>query len=285
MNTSPVKKRKEMTGALSDDELRIFHAFVDEIRGHPIYPDAELKRLHWHYKRGDTEAGKKIVRSFSSYVLYFLGRRFGTNTRHLLDLMQETHLAVYDALDSYNRRKGSLVTWIWVHMRARTQNHLALLDHPLRLPRNTTLKSGDGRYDWKCTTVRQRTARKVRGRTRFRTYEFEIPVQPRSQQKYTRRLMTLMEGDRFDEHELPSRNGDPVEHASENEQISRLWKALARLDPDRRELLTRRFGLDGEEPETGRDLARKAGLTTQAASWQYINALNELRAHMKDPRL
>jgi RNA polymerase sigma factor (sigma-70 family) len=84
-----------------------------------------------------------------------------------------------------------------------------------------------------------------------------------------RRLGEDSEGAQFDPPAAPA--GEPQVERDEN--IARVRQALRRLSPARRELLVRRFGLDGGEPATVKGLGEAAGVTNQRIDQRVQRAL------------
>ncbi len=91
--------------------------------------------------------------------------------------------------------------------------------------------------------------------------------------------------------EMPIGDGDSVyadvieDHRSEspdaahahNARAAELAKALESLDPRMRQVVERRFGLDGEKPQTLEELGAELGVTRERVRQLELRALRALR--------
>lgn len=85
---------------------------------------------------------------------------------------------------------------------------------------------------------------------------------------------------------LPDRHdGDPVASLQENDILCSLNQWLAALTDKQRDILARRFGLEGHESSTLEDVGRQVGLTRERVRQIQIEALGNLKAMLEQEGL
>lgn len=77
------------------------------------------------------------------------------------------------------------------------------------------------------------------------------------------------------------RSENPESAVSESEQAQHLTQLLGQLRPREAAVLRMRFGLDGNEPLTLRDIGKQLGLTRERVRQIQINALRQLKQRMQ----
>jgi RNA polymerase primary sigma factor len=71
---------------------------------------------------------------------------------------------------------------------------------------------------------------------------------------------------------------DPLRHADERETHGQLWSMVGALPDRHREVLTRRYGLRGEEPETHAEIGARLGVGDERSRQLEREALRRLRS-------
>ena len=75
----------------------------------------------------------------------------------------------------------------------------------------------------------------------------------------------------------------PVESVGSQEELERLGQCLGMLDVETREVLAKRFGLDGEDAHTLKQLGQRMGLSGEGVRQVIRRALEVLRSALKAP--
>jgi DNA-directed RNA polymerase sigma subunit (sigma70/sigma32) len=71
---------------------------------------------------------------------------------------------------------------------------------------------------------------------------------------------------------------DPWRHTDEGESHRQLWSMVATLPDRHREVLLRRYGLQGEEPETHAEIGSRFGVGEERSRQLEREALHRLRS-------
>lgn len=80
---------------------------------------------------------------------------------------------------------------------------------------------------------------------------------------------------------LPSAIADPLQQAEQSESATRLWRALAQLDPRHRAVLIHRYGLKGQE-ESLESVGLRLGCTREPVRRLQLRAEAKLRALLQE---
>ncbi len=87
------------------------------------------------------------------------------------------------------------------------------------------------------------------------------------------------EGQSIDEM-VPSTDGTPVQERLESEEERAMaWRLIAGLEPRERTIVTLRFGLEEESPQTLEQIGRRLGLTRERVRQLEADALRKLGRH------
>src|SRR5579884_413811 len=256
--------------ASAEDPLKLY---VRQIGDGPLLTREEERELARRKDAGDEEAKRRLIESNLRLVMS-ITRNYTKADVPLLDLIQEGNLGLIRAVERFDYRMGfrlsTYATW-WI--RQAITRALADQGRTIRLPVHVA------------DQVRRVLAQKL---SRDPSPE-EIAAESGFALERVNELLELM-ADPLS-LEMPIGDGDSVyadvieDHRSEspdaahahNARAAELAKALESLDPRMRQVVERRFGLDGEKPQTLEELGAELGVTRERVRQLELRALRALR--------
>src|SRR6266516_4316336 len=253
----------------TQDPLKLY---VRAIGDGPLLTPAEERELARRKDEGDEEAKKKLIESNLRLVMS-ITRNYTKAGVPLLDLIQEGNLGLIRAVEKFDYKLGyklsTYATW-WIRLPV----HVA--DQVRRLMR-----------------ARRQLAQKY---NREPT-EKELAKESGFPEKRVRELLDLVE----DPVSLETPVGDgesmyadliedihserPDESTSKKLRRNELAEALLLLNPRMQRVLSLRFGLNGEAPQTLEEVGAGLGITRERVRQLESRALRELRAVAPDLEL
>jgi RNA polymerase primary sigma factor len=277
---TPAAARAEAT----QDPLKLY---VRAIGDGPLLTPAEERELARRKDAGDEEAKRKLIESNLRLVMS-ITRNYTKAGVPLLDLIQEGNLGLIRAVEKFDYKLGfklsTYATW-WI--RQAVTRALADQGRTIRLPVHVA------------DQVRRlmRARRQLAQKLNREPTEAELAKESGFPEKRVRELLDLVE----DPVSLETPVGDgesmyadliedihserPDESTSKKLRRVELAEALLRLNPRMRRVLTLRFGLDGEPPQTLEEVGAGLGITRERVRQLESRALRELRAVAPDLEL
>ncbi len=240
---------------------------------------AEERELARRKDEGDEAAKRRLIESNLRLVMS-ITRNYTKADVPLLDLIQEGNLGLIRAVERFDYRMGfrlsTYATW-WI--RQAITRALADQGRTIRLPVHVADQVR------RVLRARRVLAQKL---SRDPSPE-EIAAESGFALERVNELLELM-ADPLS-LEMPIGDGDSVyadvieDHRSEspdaahahNARAAELAKALESLDPRMRQVVERRFGLDGEKPQTLEELGAELGVTRERVRQLELRALRALR--------
>jgi RNA polymerase primary sigma factor len=277
---APVAAPAETT----QDPLKLY---VRAIGDGPLLTPAEERELARRKDEGDEEAKKKLIESNLRLVMS-ITRNYTTAGVPLLDLIQEGNLGLIRAVEKFDYKLGyklsTYATW-WI--RQAVTRALADQGRTIRLPVHVA------------DQVRRlmRARRQLAQKLNREPTQQELAKESGFTDKRVQELLDLVE----DPVSLETPVGDgesmyadliedvhserPDESTSKKLRRRELSEALHRLNPRMRRVLSLRFGLDGEQPQTLEEVGAGLGITRERVRQLESRALRELRAVAPDLEL
>src|SRR5881227_2549749 len=266
------------------DPLKLY---VRQIGGGALLTREEERELARRKDEGDELAKRKLIESNLRLVMA-ITRNYTKASVPLLDLIQEGNLGLIRAVEKFDYRLGfklsTYATW-WI--RQAITRALADQGRTIRLPVHVTEQ------------VRRlmRARRELAQRLNREPTIVELAHESGFAEKRIEELLDLVE----DPVSLETPVGDgesmyadliedvhserPDESTSKKLSQSELAEALLRLNPRMRRVLSLRFGLDGEAPQTLEEVGAGLGITRERVRQLESRALRELRAVAPDLEL
>ncbi len=268
----------------TQDPLKLY---VRAIGDGPLLTPAEERELARRKDEGDEEAKKKLIESNLRLVMS-ITRNYTKAGVPLLDLIQEGNLGLIRAVEKFDYKLGyklsTYATW-WI--RQAVTRALADQGRTIRLPVHVA------------DQVRRlmRARRQLAQKYNREPTEKELAKESGFPEKRVRELLDLVE----DPVSLETPVGDgesmyadliedvhserPDESTSKKLRRSELAEALLLLNPRMQRVLSLRFGLNGESPQTLEEVGAGLGITRERVRQLESRALRELRAVAPDLEL
>jgi RNA polymerase primary sigma factor len=260
----------------SEDPLKLY---VRQIGGGALLTREEERELARRKDEGDEEAKKRLIESNLRLVMA-ITRNYTRANVPLLDLIQEGNLGLIRAVEKFDYKLGyklsTYATW-WI--RQAITRALADQGRTIRLPVHVADQVR------RLLRARRQLAQKLNREPSLA----ELAKETQQSEERVRELLELVEtpvsletpvgdgeslyGDLIEDvHSLL-----PHEQSAEQARARELAGALEKLNPRMRRVLSLRFGLDGEVPQTLEEVGTQLGITRERVRQLETRALRELR--------
>jgi len=278
------EKKPAAKAEATQDPLKLY---VRAIGDGPLLTPAEERELARLKDEGDEEAKKKLIESNLRLVMS-ITRNYTKAGVPLLDLIQEGNLGLIRAVEKFDYKMGyklsTYATW-WI--RQAVTRALADQGRTIRLPVHVA------------DQVRRlmRARRQLAQKLNREPTQQELAKESGFPEKRVQELLDLVE----DPVSLETPVGDgesmyadliedinserPDEMTSHKLRRKELAEALLRLNPRMRRVLSLRFGLDGDPPQTLEEVGSGLGITRERVRQLESRALRELRTVAPDLEL
>jgi RNA polymerase primary sigma factor len=264
------------TSAPAQDPLKLY---VRQIGGGALLTREEERELARRKDEGDEEAKRRLIESNLRLVMA-ITRNYTKANVPLLDLIQEGNLGLIRAVEKFDYRLGyklsTYATW-WI--RQAITRALADQGRTIRLPVHVADQVR------RLLRARRQLAQKLNREPTLA----ELAREAQQSEDRVRELLELVEnpvsletpvgdgeslyGDLIEDvHSLA-----PHEQSAQQARGRELAGALEQLNPRMRRVVTLRFGLDGEPPQTLEEVGAQLGITRERVRQLETRALRELR--------
>jgi RNA polymerase primary sigma factor len=277
---SPRRKSARGDGAARPATGDSLNAYMREIsRFKPLSPQQE-KDLGRRIRNGDQEALQRLVEANLRFVVSYAKRYRGLGMS-FLDLIHEGTLGLIEAGKRFDPERNvkfiSYAVW-WV----RQAIFHALSEHMrvFRLPQKLTSqvsKMGTARQRLTAELERPPTTEELAAKTELSNKEVEALLMAGGEDLSLSMTVgeegTLELGDVLEQESVPSAERELIRTSFE-EQVRAM---VSQLDEKEREVINRRFGLDGEEPRTLQEIGEALGLSRERIRQIESKAKEKLR--------
>jgi RNA polymerase primary sigma factor len=262
--------------APAEDPLKLY---VRQIGSGALLTREEERELARRKDEGDEEAKRRLIESNLRLVMA-ITRNYTRANVPLLDLIQEGNLGLIRAVEKFDYRLGyklsTYATW-WI--RQAITRALADQGRTIRLPVHVADQVR------RLLRARRQLAQKLNREPSLD----ELARETQQSEERVRELLELVEtpvsletpvgdgesmyGDLIEDvHSLA-----PHEQSADKARGRELAGALEQLNPRMRRVLSLRFGLDGEPPQTLEEVGSQLGITRERVRQLETRALRELR--------
>jgi RNA polymerase primary sigma factor len=262
--------------APAEDPLKLY---VRQIGGGALLTREEERELARRKDEGDEEAKRRLIESNLRLVMA-ITRNYTKANVPLLDLIQEGNLGLIRAVEKFDYKLGyklsTYATW-WI--RQAITRALADQGRTIRLPVHVA------------DQVRRllRARRQLAQKLNHEPTLSELARETQQSEERVRELLELVEIPVS--LETPVGDGEslygdliedvnslaPHEQSAQQARGRELAGALEQLNPRMRRVLSLRFGLDGESPQTLEEVGSQLGITRERVRQLETRALRELR--------
>jgi len=262
--------------ASAEDPLKLY---VRQIGNGALLTREEERELARRKDEGDEQAKRQLIESNLRLVMA-ITRNYTKANVPLLDLIQEGNLGLIRAVEKFDYRLGfklsTYATW-WI--RQAITRALADQGRTIRLPVHVADQVR------RLLRARRQLAQKL---NREPTLS-ELAREAQESEERVRELLELMETPVS--LETPVGDGEslygdliedvnsvaPHEQSAQQARGREVAGALEQLNPRMRRVLSLRFGLDGQPPQTLEEVGTQLGITREPVRQLETRALRELR--------
>jgi len=280
----PLKKYYQ--GELSSNSLRLYLKEISRIP--EISPEEEIA-LAERIKQGDEEALRKLVEANLRFVVSFAKRYRGTGLS-FLDLINEGNLGVIEAAKRFDpKKKVRFITYAVWWIRQAIIHAIAEQSHTVRLPqKQANLLHRFGK------NIAQLTLKLQRKPSTEEIAEYmKISLDDATTLSQLRSEDVSLDDKLSDEEDFELRDTVPQtaippvdeELIRKSVQIELREMVETKLDPKEREVVTLRFGLEGKEGMTLKEIGDIMNLSRERIRQIECAALEKLRRSSKQRKL
>jgi RNA polymerase primary sigma factor len=262
--------------ATAEDPLKLY---VRQIGGGALLTREEERELARRKDEGDEAAKRRLIESNLRLVMA-ITRNYTKASVPLLDLIQEGNLGLIRAVEKFDYRLGyklsTYATW-WI--RQAITRALADQGRTIRLPVHVADQVR------RLLRARRQLAQKLNREPTLA----ELARETQLSEERVQELLELVENPVS--LETPVGDGEslygdliedvnslaPHEQSAQQARARELAGALEQLNPRMRRVLSLRFGLDGEPPQTLEEVGSQLGITRERVRQLETRALRELR--------
>jgi RNA polymerase primary sigma factor len=261
--------------AATTDSLQLF---LNEAGRYPLLTAAEEVELAKLVERGDLAAKNRMINSNLRLVVS-IAKRYQGHGLSLLDLIQEGVIGLIRAVEKFDWRRGykfsTYATW-WI--RQAVQRGVANKARTIRIPvhiADREQKIGRAERELTAKLGRPPTDEEI-------SKASKISLKQLHEVRSAARAVTSLDKPLGDDNDASI--GDLVGVATDGveEEVevslteSMLHRALEKLPPRERDVLSLRYGLGREEPQSLDAIGRKLGITRERVRQIEANALERL---------
>ena len=270
--------------ASANEEVKVERLYMRDLRKLPIISFEEEKNYAVRIAQGDPEARKKLIEANLRLVVK-IARKYTNQGISILDLIEEGNIGLIRAVKKFDParecRFSTYATW-WIKQAVERSiaNHSRTIRLPVhvssRIHKISKLTSHYMEKEGREPSIEE-LSQETGLKTEFIRNLFSMIIKTYS-------LETLIdeEGRLTLEEVLP----DPfveeplsvLEHKKRAEEVAS-W--LDTLTTDEKKVITLRYGLDGEEPQTLESIGKTFGVTRERIRQIEQKSLNKLRRTVK----
>ena len=254
--------------------------FLNELRRFPLLTAKEEVELAKRIERGDKAARDRMINSNLRLVVS-VARRYQNRGLSLIDLIQEGVLGLIRAADKFDWRRGykfsTYATW-WV--RQAVQRGIETRGREIRMPANVL------DVERKMARAEPELVDRLRRAPTDKELADVIGAKPRqvAAVRHAARAVTSLDRPVSTDEEgttlsqfIAGESPSPEEILTLSLTQQKLRDALRTLPEDEREVVSLRFGLDGDpQPQTIQEIARRLGLTARRVQTLQAQGLERL---------
>ena len=276
LHVPPARQTRTALEEPDADALTLFFSRLERI---PLLTAQDEIALARRVERGDLDAKDRMIEA-NLRLVAFHAKKFRGHGLTLLELIQEGTFGLVRAVEKFDYRKGykfsTYATW-WI--RQSIQQGIHRRSRLIRMPQHAHDQlRGVERAAARLADELGRPAsvEELADVERLSVTQIELV---RRASRPVRSLSEPLDGDADTELGdvlAADEAATPFERVAREQRSAQVHALLGELPPASRAVLERRYGLDGEEPRSPREIAREMRLTTERVQRMEREALAAL---------
>lgn len=272
----------DVSGAKAPDTVDIY---FKSIRSIPLLTTTEERTLARLVARGDKEARRKMIEANLRLVIN-IAKRYLNRGLPLQDLIEEGNIGLIKSVERFRTSKGcKFSTYATYWIRQAIDRAIANQANTVRLPIhiNTDLA--------KLTRAERALRVELNREPDIRELSERTGLSGRHVKKLTtvKKKSFSLDSTFSDENDQPLKDRiedesciTPVEAVDRDERNEKVREWLSLLDENERKIITLRFGLDNNEPQTLEAVGKVFGVTRERVRQIEAKTLSKLRGVIKE---
>ncbi|HVE44260.1 MAG TPA: RNA polymerase sigma factor RpoS [Gammaproteobacteria bacterium] len=262
--------------------------YLKEIGFSPLLSAEEEITIGRLVKKGDPEARKKMIVSNLRLVVK-IARHYYNRGLEFSDLIEEGNLGLLRAVEKFDPERGfrfsTYATW-WIRqtIERAIMNQTRTIRLPIHVLRELNLYLSTAKELMKVqdhepsyqeiADALDKSFDQVKDKMDLNERMISLDIKISGENSSDKSLIDL----------IPDKNAlDPAEALADENLYARLEESLRTLTPKQREVLVRRFGLEGHERQTLEEVGEAVGLTRERVRQIQMMALKALRDVLTEP--
>jgi len=267
-----------------DEEFRVERLYMRDLMRLPVLSQEDEKAMAERVAKGDVEARKKMIEANLRLVVK-IAKKYVNQGLSSLDLIEEGNLGLIRAVEKFDLAKdcrfSTYATW-WI--KQSIERAIANHSRTIRLPVHITSKVYKiSRHISEFTEIhgREPTPDELASKTGLSVdfiknlYSFVVKA-------YS--LETIIDEDgkiTIEDTLQDNSTQEPLSALEQSKRTEEIASWLETLTSDEKKVITLRFGLDGDEPQTLEAIGKQFGVTRERIRQIEQKSLNKLRKIVK----